>query len=55
MTKQHCISFIASAAHDAFQIVKLYPESDAQARFKIGKTRFLYYYCNKHGLFKTKV
>ena len=55
MTKQHCISFIASAAHDAFQIVKLYPESDAQARFKIGKTRCLYYYCNKHGLFKTKV
>ena len=31
---------------------KLYPEGDAEARFKISRTRGFLYYCNKHGLFK---
>ena len=35
MTKKHYISFIAAVSSDRMQMVKLYPEGDAQARFKI--------------------
>ena len=52
MTKEHYISFIAAISDDGVQLVKLYPESDAQARFKINRVRKLYAYCNRHGLFE---
>lgn len=52
MERTHHISFIAAVSDDSFEIRKLYPEGNAEARFKIGKTRFLYWYCNQHGLFK---
>ena len=51
MTKQHYISFIAAASSDRMQIVKLYPEGNAEARFKINGVRKLYFYCNRDGLF----
>ena len=35
MTKEHYISFIAATSSDQMQIVKLYPEGSAEARFKI--------------------
>lgn len=35
MTKKHYISFIAAVSSDRMQMIKLYPEGDAQARFKI--------------------
>ena len=50
--KQHYISFIAAVSSDRLQIVKLYPEGDAEARFKISGLRQLFFYCNKDGLFK---
>ena len=34
---------------------KLYPEMDAQVRFKYIKGATLYAYCNKHGLWMSKV
>ena len=37
MTKQHYISFIAALSSDRMQMVKLYPEGDAEARFPIIK------------------
>lgn len=52
MDKAHYISFIAAARNDGFEIKKLYPEGGAEARFKIGGTRMLYCYCNRHGLFR---
>lgn len=55
MTKQHYISFIAFATSDRFQIVKLYPEGGAQTRLQLRGRGFVYFYCNKHGLFKHKV
>ena len=55
MTKNHYISFFAAVTHDAIQIVKLYPEGNAQVRFNRAKVRILYAYCNKHGLFQVKV
>ena len=51
MTKQHYISFIAAVSCDSVQIKKLYPESSAQARFKINGFKRIYYYCNRDGLF----
>ena len=52
MTKEHYISFIAAISDQGVQLVKLYPEADAQARFKISRVRKLYAYCNRHGLFE---
>lgn len=53
MTKLHYISFIAAVSPGRVQLVKTYPESDAEARFKIDQVSALYVYCNKDGLFKT--
>ena len=52
MTKEHYISFIAAISDQGVQLVKLYPEADAQARFKISRVRKIYAYCNRHGLFE---
>ncbi len=51
MTKQHHVSFIAAVSSDRLQLVKLYPEGDAAARFKMAGVRRFYCYCNRDGLF----
>lgn len=51
MTKEHYISFIAAASPDRMQMVKLYPEGDSSARFKIRAVKRIYFYCNRDGLF----
>jgi desulfoferrodoxin len=51
MTKKHYISFIAAVRDDGCEIKKLYPEGNAEARFKINRVKYFYYYCNQHGLF----
>lgn len=55
MSKTHYISFMAAVSDDGVELRKLYPEGAAEARFKIARTRDLYYYCNRHGLFKMSV
>lgn len=55
MTKQHFISFLAYVTTDRFQMVKLYPEGDAQTRMQLRGRGYLYYYCNHHGLFRKKI
>jgi len=55
MTKKHYISFIAYAASDSMQLVKLYPEGNAECRFKIKGHGYIYLYCNRHGLMKKKI
>ena len=55
MTKEHFISFLAFANTDTFELVKLYPEGRAEARFKIRGPGYLYAYCNHHGLFRARV
>ena len=52
MTKEHYISFIAAISDQGVQLVKLYPEGNAEARFKISRVKKLYAYCNRHGLFE---
>ena len=51
MTKDHYISFIAAVSDFGVQLVKLYPEGSSEARFKIDRIKYLYAYCNHHGLF----
>ena len=51
MTKDHYISFAAAAGSDGLQLMKLYPEGNAEFRFKRRGIRRLYYYCNRDGLF----
>ena len=55
MTKAHFISFIAYVTSDRLQMVKLYPEGDAQTRLQLRGRGFLYYFCNQHGMFRKKV
>ena len=55
MTKSHYISFIAYITGDRMQMVKLYPEGNAETRFQIRGSGFIYIYCNKHGLMKRKL
>lgn len=55
MSKNHYISFIAFASCDRFQLVKLYPEGNAEARLNLRGGGYLYIYCNKHGLMKKKI
>jgi DNA-binding XRE family transcriptional regulator/desulfoferrodoxin (superoxide reductase-like protein) len=55
MTKEHFISFIAFVTCDKIKLVKLYPEGNAETRLKLRGMGMLYWYCNRHGLFKKKV
>ena len=55
MTKDHFISFIASVTSDRLQMVKLYPEGNAETRLQLRGRGYLYYYCNQHGLFRKKI
>lgn len=55
MTKQHYLSFIAYATANRFEMVKLYPEGDVEARFFSRGRGMLYWYCNHHGLFCRRV
>ena len=55
MTKQHYISFLAYVTSDRIQMVKLYPEGNAETRFQPRGFGMIYWYCNRHGLFKKKM
>lgn len=55
MTKQHFISFLAYVTADRLQLVKFYPEGNAETRLQLRGRGRLYYYCNRHGLFQKKI
>ena len=52
MTKQHYISFLAALSPDRIQLVKLYPEGNAEARFRMSGVKRIFCYCNRDGLFQ---
>lgn len=54
MTKAHFLSFIAYVTSDRIQMVKLYPEGNAQTRLQLRGRGLLYYYCNQHGLYRIR-
>ncbi|MCR5450923.1 MAG: helix-turn-helix domain-containing protein [Solobacterium sp.] len=51
MTREHYISFAAAVSSDDIQMVKLYPEWNAEVRFRIRGVRRIYFFCNRDGLF----
>lgn len=55
MTKEHFISFIAHLTSDRVQLVKFYPEGNAETRLSLRGGGYLYFYCNRHGLMKKKL
>ena len=54
MTKEHFVSFVAFVTCDRIQMVKFYPEGNAETRMQLRGMGQLYYYCNRHGLFHKK-
>ena len=55
MTKTHFLSFAAFVTSDGFQLVKFYPEGNAETRMQLRGHGALYLYCNRHGLFRKKI
>lgn len=55
MTKEHFISFLAYVTSDRLQLVKLYPEGEAQCRFQMRGRGWLYLYCSRHGLMRQRI
>lgn len=55
MTKDHYISFAAYVTADRIQLVKFYPEGNAETRLNIRGSGFLYIFCNKHGLMRQRI
>ena len=55
MTKGHFISFVAYVTSDRLQMVKFYPEGNAETRLQLRGRGYVYYYCNHHGLFRKKI
>ena len=55
MTKAHFISFVAFVTSDRIRMVKFYPEGNAETRLQLRGRGYLYYYCNRHGLFRRKL
>ena len=55
MEKDHYLSFLAAVSDHLVQFVKLYPEGNAEARFRIDRVKYIYAYCNRHGLFRIRL
>ncbi len=55
MEKEHYIEWVAMVSDVKTEFVRFYPEQNAEARFKYISGATLYAYCNKHGLWSTKV
>ena len=55
MTKAHFISFVSFVTSDRIQLVKFYPEGSAETRLQLRGRGYLYYFCNRHGLFRKKI
>lgn len=55
MEKEHYIMWIAQVTDNKTTVVKLFPEQSTETRFPYIKGATLYAYCNKHGLWSSKV
>ena len=55
MTKDHYISFVAHVTSDGIHMKKFYPEGNAETRFQLRGFGMLYWYCNRHGLYRKKI
>ena len=55
MEKEHYIEWISLVKGEEEYFVKLYPEQNAECRFKYIPGSTIYAYCNKHQLWKKDV
>lgn len=55
MEKEHYIEWIAQVYENQEDFVTLYPEQEAEVRFKYKPGSTIYAYCNKHGLWKKDI
>lgn len=55
MSKNHFISFMAYVTTDRVQLIKLYPEGNAETRIGFRGRGYLYICCNRHGLMRVRV
>lgn len=55
MTKEHYISFVAYVTSSKTEFIKMYPEQSIECRFAKRERGYLYYYCNRHGLFRMNI
>ena len=55
MDKEHYIEWLAMTAGEKICKIKLYPEQNAECRFKYIPGSKIYAYCNKHGLWSTEI
>ena len=55
MEKEHYIEWVALVKDNKEYTVNLYPEQNAECRFKYIPGSTIYAYCNKHGLWKKEV
>ena len=55
MSRTHYISFLAAVSDDRLQLVRLYPEGNAEARVQRRGVQAIYACCNRDGLFKLTV
>ena len=55
MEKNHYVSFMAYVTDSQIQLEKLYPEQEAQTRFRRAGRGVIYAFCNRHGLFSVKI
>ena len=55
MEKEHYIEWITLVKDNTEYVVNLYPEQNAECRFKYIPGSTIYAYCNKHGLWKKDV
>ena len=55
MDKEHYIEWLAMIAGEKICKIKLYPEQNAECRFKYIPGSKIYAYCNKHGLWSTEI
>ena len=52
MSKSHYVSFLAYVTANYVELIKLYPEQNAEGGFTKRGHGILYAYCNRHGLYK---
>ena len=55
MEKEHYIEWISLVTENKEETITLYPEQNAEVRFKYIPNSTIYAYCNKHGLWKQEV
>lgn len=55
MTKEHYLSFFAYVNGNQVQLIKLYPEQEAECRFTKRGHGIVYAYCNRDGLVRKLV